>query len=121
MRHRALLIVLLVAAAVAGLLAAPALRARLASAVPRHVSQSGEAGGGPPTTPPGHLQGAFQKAPPQPRLQAPADLSSITASGTSLFGWALLDRTTGTVAGSANAATVKNTVESMIKPWIASD
>jgi hypothetical protein len=54
-----------------------------------------------------------------PRLSAPAE--PIRVPGASLFGWALLDHLTGTMAGSANAARVTNTVESMIKPWIAAD
>lgn len=35
--------------------------------------------------------------------------------------WALLDRSTGTVTGSPNAATDTNSTELMIKAWIASD
>jgi hypothetical protein len=54
-----------------------------------------------------------------PRLSAPAD--PIRVPGASLFGWTLLDHITGAMAGSANSATVTNTVESMIKPWIAAD
>jgi hypothetical protein len=64
-----------------------------------------------PTTPP---------PPPMPTLAAPADPTAITAEAR-LFGWALLDRRTGAVTGSANSATALNTVESMIKPWIAAD
>lgn len=59
--------------------------------------------------------------PPGPRLVAPANPASITAAGTSLFEWALLDRATGVVVGSASYKSKKNTVESMIKPGIASD
>ena len=64
-----------------------------------------------PTTPP---------PPPMPTLAAPADPSSITAEAR-LFGWALLDRRSGVVSGSANSDSAMNTVESMIKPWIAAD
>jgi hypothetical protein len=66
-----------------------------------------------PTTPP--------PPPPLPTLAAPADPATIKASGARLFGWAFLDRRTGKAVGSANAGTVTNTVESMIKPWIAAD
>jgi len=62
--------------------------------------------------------------PPPPRLPtlaSPRDPASIKVSGARLFGWALLDRRTGKITGSANSATVTNTVESMIKAWIASD
>src|SRR5690348_16640296 len=59
--------------------------------------------------------------PSVPTLAAPADPSAITVAGAKAFGWALLDTGTGQVTGSANLATMTNTVESMIKPWIASD
>jgi hypothetical protein len=65
----------------------------------------------PPTTTP----------PPGPTLKAPANPDSIKVAGTVLFGWALLDRRTGAITGSSNSATTRSTVESMIKPWIASD
>jgi len=58
--------------------------------------------------------------PPGPRLVAPAEPDDITA-GASLFGWALLDRTTRATTGSSNRDRVYNTMESMIKPWIAAD
>src|SRR6185503_5380001 len=45
----------------------------------------------------------------------------IRIQGASLFGWALLDRISGALTGSANSSSVVNTVESMIKPWIAAD
>jgi len=53
------------------------------------------------------------------RLAAPA--RPIRIPGASLFGWALLDRLSGAMAGSPNSGRVVNTVESMIKPWIAAD
>ncbi|NJC73141.1 hypothetical protein HC031_25980 [Planosporangium thailandense] len=37
------------------------------------------------------------------------------------FSWALMDRTTGAISGSANDATETSTTESMIKIWISSD
>ena len=57
----------------------------------------------------------------RPRLAAPANPAGVKVAGARLFGWALMDRTTGAVAGSPNSHTVTNTVESMIKPWIAAD
>src|SRR5262245_36619428 len=38
-----------------------------------------------------------------------------------IVGWAMVDRLTGRVVGSANSGTATNTMESMIKPWIAAD
>jgi hypothetical protein len=69
----------------------------------------------PATTPPAST------APSVATLRAPDDSEDITVSGTSLFGWALLDRDTDEVSGSDNDATMTNTSESMIKPWIAAD
>jgi hypothetical protein len=46
---------------------------------------------------------------------------TVAVVGARAFGWALLDTESGEVSGSANLATRTNTVESMIKPWIASD
>jgi len=54
-------------------------------------------------------------------LAAPRNPNSIAVGGAWLLGWALLDTETGVVAGSRNSATMTNTVESMIKPWIAAD
>ena len=64
---------------------------------------------------------AAAATPSLPTLAVPADPSTITVAGAKEFGWALLDLDTGKVSGSANLATMTNTVESMIKPWIASD
>ena len=67
----------------------------------------------PPTSPP----------PPTPMyyLAAPADPNGLTVPGASYSGWTLLERATGKTTGSADATTAHNTVESMIKPWIAAD
>jgi hypothetical protein len=61
--------------------------------------------------------------PPSPMfsLSAPADPNALTVPGASFSGWTLLDRATGKTTGSANATDGKNTVESMIKPWLAAD
>lgn len=60
---------------------------------------------------------------PEPayRLVPPADPASLAIPDTNYSGWALLDRGTGTMAGSPDAETAGNTVESMIKPWIVAD
>jgi hypothetical protein len=65
---------------------------------------------------------AAQPAPPLPKLAAPANPTLIKAPvNTSFFGWAFLDRSTGTITGSANSATGTNTTESMVKAWITGD
>lgn len=46
---------------------------------------------------------------------------TVTVPATPFFGWALLDRRTGEIGGSANMATGTNTTESMIKVWIVGD
>ncbi len=61
---------------------------------------------------------AAQAAPPPPVLKSgPVTIDATTV----FFGWALLDRKTGTVTGSDNFQTGTNTTESMIKAWIVSD
>jgi hypothetical protein len=63
-------------------------------------------------------QTAAQAAPPLPTLKgAPVSINTSTV----FFGWALLDRKTGQVTGSANYTTGTNTTESMVKAWIVSD
>jgi hypothetical protein len=54
-------------------------------------------------------------------LAAPAPGEEPEVDAADLFAWALLDVETGAIVGSANSATARNTVESMIKPWIAAD
>jgi hypothetical protein len=70
-------------------------------------------------------------APPAPSAAGNATQSSIDAPllaprpvsihGTVFFGWSLLDRRTGAIAGSSNRESGTNSTESMIKAWIASD
>ena len=106
--------VLVVLVSVAVWILAAGIPQSVASWRPQRSPQPEDASATPlvaPTTPP---------APLLPTLAAPADPASITAEAR-LFGWALYDRRSGTVAGSANSDTVLNTVESMIKPWIAGD
>lgn len=131
MRRRALLAAGVVAVLLAVVFALPPLRHIVgsdsnasggATGTPSASVSSGGTGGGQPQTmaqPTPSMSTA--PAPVGPRLVAPANPASVTASGTSLFEWALLDRPTGQVTGSAQYKTKKNTVESMIKPGIASD
>jgi hypothetical protein len=58
---------------------------------------------------------------PPPRLVVPANAADLKAPGSTFSSWAFLDRRTGTVSGSANFTSGRNTIESMIKPWIVSD
>jgi hypothetical protein len=62
-------------------------------------------------------------APPTPMfsLAAPADPDGLVAPGSNFSAWTLLDRATGEATGSSNAGSERNTVESMIKPWLAAD
>ena len=59
--------------------------------------------------------------PPAFRLVAPPDPDQLTVEGAKFSSWALLDRRTGAITGTSNRTTGRNTVESMIKPWIVSD
>jgi len=68
------------------------------------------------------LQTIAQPSPPPPVIGIPADPAAVQRPAyLTFFGWALLDRKTGTLTGSANRDTVSNTTESMIKVWIAAD
>ena len=58
-----------------------------------------------------------QPAPPQPTLTA----RPVNVSVNGFFGWALMDRHTGNIAGSGNDDSGTNTTESMIKAWLTSD
>jgi len=77
------------------------------------------AGGGTSAAPP-VVPSATPSAPAAPSVPAaPSAAAAPNISGT-WTAWALLDRRTGTIHGSANLAETNNT-ESMIKIWIASD
>jgi len=56
-----------------------------------------------------------------PTLAAPSDPTTVRIRGAEFAGWALLDRRTGDIVGSANAGSGRSSAESMIKPWIAAD
>jgi hypothetical protein len=58
--------------------------------------------------------------PPQ-TMAVPANAATLTAAGATFSSWAFMDRRTGIVSGSANFTSGRNTIESMIKPWIVSD
>jgi hypothetical protein len=58
--------------------------------------------------------------PPPPTLRETAPVKVSMAKG-AVYSWALLDRKTGKITGSANFATYHNTTESMVKAWLVSD
>lgn len=67
---------------------------------------------------PGVANIAVQAAPPRPTLKA----GPVTVpAGLYEFGWALLDRHSNQLSGSANKDTMTNTTESMVKAWLAAD
>jgi hypothetical protein len=55
---------------------------------------------------------------PAPPLLGPG---RVNVSVQGFYSWALLDRKTGNISGSANFANATNSTESMIKVWIAAD
>jgi hypothetical protein len=121
MRSRAVPVAYLVVALVAALVAVLLTRALLptrAGAAPPPVPAPASAG--PPSV--ATLQTIVQPAPPPPAIGVPPDPATVKGPGYLTFlGWALLDRPTGKLTGSANRETASNTTESMIKVWIAAD
>src|SRR2546421_6298194 len=122
MRSRAVVmayvLVALVTAPVAVLLTRAALPTRASAAPP--VATASESP--PASAPVAHLEAVAQPPPPGPVIGVPADPAAVQGPGyLTFFGWALLDRHTGQLTGSANRETVSNTTESMIKVWIAAD
>lgn len=63
------------------------------------------------------LRMAAQPAPPGPVLRPAA----VTVDANGFYAWALLDRQTGALAGSANYTSETGSTESMSKAWIAGD
>jgi hypothetical protein len=123
MRPRAVLAFCIAAVVGVALLAIPTTRGALSALGSRGraaAAANGWLSSPSPDTRLAHF--ATQAAPPAPTLRAPADPASIKAPGNpGFFGWALLDRKTGAITGSANSATGTNTTESMVKAWITSD
>jgi hypothetical protein len=118
MRLRVVLVACLAAVVALSVLLVPAARGKLA-ALGAHGSIASLLD---PSPEKGQAQIVAQPAPPLPRLAVPANAALIKApSGTSFFGWAFLDRATGTITGSANSATGTNSTESMVKAWITGD
>jgi hypothetical protein len=118
MRLRVVLVTCLAAIVATSLLLVPAARGKLAAlGAHGHIGSLLD-----PSPAKDQAQVAAQPAPPLPRLAAPANPALVKAPvGTSFFGWAFLDRATGTITGSANSATGTNSTESMVKAWITGD
>jgi hypothetical protein len=133
MRVRLVLIAAVVLAAVGVFLAAPHVRDELDSghATSALAAPTPRAGGvvggvGSPAPSPAASRPPLGDVPVTPAPRAP--VTSVTLSprpvsvrGTVFFGWSLLNRQTGAVAGSGNRDSGTNSTESMIKAWIASD
>jgi hypothetical protein len=75
------------------------------------LSPSGKVSGHP------SLRMAQQVAPPRPLLMA----RPVTVNTSDFYAWALLDRQTGAISGSANYVSATNSTESMVKAWISAD
>ncbi len=129
MRVRLVLIAGVVVAAVGLFLAAPQVREDLngghatsALAVPSPRA-GGVVGSPAPSYPTQSPRPPLHDVPVAPRPQAQVTLSPhpVSVRGTVFFGWSLLNRQTGAIAGSSNRESGHNSTESMIKAWIASD
>src|SRR2546430_2111169 len=120
MRPRWVLVACVAAAVGLALLAVPATRTALASLGGR--SKAVAAGADPSQPEARNVQVVAQAPPPPPTLRAPASPSAVKGPGSaSFFGWAFLDRKSGTMTGSANFATGTNSTESMVKAFITGD
>ncbi|MBB5870746.1 hypothetical protein F4553_004125 [Allocatelliglobosispora scoriae] len=89
----------------------PVVWSKLSASSPSHAGQGRD--GLPEPTP------APPPPPPPPTLKAGPTIATPTTA--KYFAWALMDRKTGEINGSANSATGTNSTESMIKAWIVSD
>jgi hypothetical protein len=107
MRSRVTMVLAVVAVLLGGVLLVPTAYARLAG-----DDASGGGGGGA-----GSVAAPAPTPPPPPTLAAGP--VSVAFNG-AFFSWALMDRQTGKISGSANM-TATNSTESMIKAWIVSD
>jgi hypothetical protein len=116
MRMRVVLLAGVAALAVLAVtaLAVPPVRARIAGLV---GIVRGTVANADPENPRYTFKVADQPAPPPPLLQA----RTVNVTTPGLLAWALLDRQTGQLTGSQNHTTARNTTESMVKAWIASD
>jgi hypothetical protein len=110
MRSRMIMVLAVAAIVLGGVILVPAAYTRLGSSA---LSAASGRGAGPAAAP-------APVAPPPPPTLAAGPVTVDVGKG-HYFAWALLDRQTGTISGSANSATSTNSTESMIKVWIVSD
>lgn len=108
MRSRVTMVLAITAILLGGVLLVPTAYARLSDG-----GSSGGGGGGAAST----VAAPSPTPPPPPTLAAGP--VSVSFNG-DFFSWALLDRQTGKISGSANMTATSST-ESMIKAWIVSD
>jgi hypothetical protein len=120
MRTKVVAVIAVIAVVVLGLVGYKVVTGARSAAASENVGASPSASIAPTTAPP-TIAPTTPPPPPPPTFAAPADPSKVTVSGARKAGWALLHIDDGAVTGSANYTSVTNTVESMIKPWIASD
>ncbi|MCX5068699.1 hypothetical protein OOJ91_22930 [Micromonospora lupini] len=109
MRSRVTMVLAVVAVLLGGVLLVPTAYARLSA-----DDSSGGGGGGAASS---SVAAPAPTPPPPPTLAA--GRVSVAFKG-QFFSWALMDRKTGKISGSANMAATSST-ESMIKAWIVSD
>lgn len=113
MRSRVIMVLAIVTILLGGVLLVPAAYARLTGGdSPLDILPLADGRATPPPPPP-------PTAPPPPTLTATAVSVSVDFKG-EFFSWALMDRQTGKIVGSANR-TATNSTESMIKIWLVSD
>lgn len=110
MRPRVIIVLAIAAILAGGIMLVPAASARMTGSGTFDLSKLGL---------PARIAPAAPTPPVPPRLAA-APVTVDVGRG-NFFAWALLDRETGAIAGSANSATGTNSTESMIKVWVVSD
>jgi hypothetical protein len=110
MRPRVIMVLAIAAIVAGGAMLLPAASARMTGSSAFDLSKLGL---------PARTEPAPPAAPAPPTLAA-APVAVDVGPG-NFVAWALLDRETGAISGSANSATATNSTESMIKVWIVAD
>jgi hypothetical protein len=111
MRIRLVLVLVAVGMTVTGVLLVPAALTRISEDHSRLVSAA-------TARAIGHTSEVGAKAlPPPPILRA----GPVSVPHSGFWAWALLDRKTDQLSGSANSASATNSTESMVKVWLVSD
>lgn len=127
MRPRYLVSALVSLAVLGGVLAIPAARAARASSGSTHAAAHGPwVGSGDKAMRVPDSSSPSPSASPTPSAKPPAPAPvepkvQVTTPDADFFGWALLNRRSGTITGSDNRVGGTSSTESMIKVWIVSD